>query len=246
MKKKALAAIEKNGALLVFPIKNKAEPDSIWSVLYPRSKMRWEWDENGDSRVSDLWILREELSRSKKVIYTKWYQGRATFFSREVFVNLLAYLRSEKPFSKEAQNILDGLEMDSPLSTKQIKVMAELQGKWLEASYNRAMKQLWNRLQIVAFGEVDDSSFPSLAVGATKILFEDLWLEAQKVDPRVAEKFLARKLGADNKFWLFAQNTKVPASLSFTRCGNAALSEGKGSRYLLLQMGCELPILDEF
>lgn len=35
---------------------------------------------------------------------------------------------------------------------------------------------------IVGFGEVDEGAFPSLAIGATKLLFEDLYEEA-KIQP---------------------------------------------------------------
>ncbi|HMN67936.1 MAG TPA: hypothetical protein PKC28_05290, partial [Bdellovibrionales bacterium] len=78
MRAKAIKAIDKKGALLVYPLNNKKEPASIWSELFPRTKMRWEWDAGSDNRVAELWYLREELSRSRKVVYVKWYQGRAT------------------------------------------------------------------------------------------------------------------------------------------------------------------------
>ena len=208
MKKKALSAIQKNHILLVFPIQNQKDPGSLWYELHPRTKMRWEWDETGDQKVSDLWIMREQLSRSNQVVYTKWYQNRATFFSQEAFINMLAFLRTEKPLSRESHDILDALEMDSPLSTKQIKEAVGLQGRMLESTYNRAMKDLWQRLLIVAFGEVDDSSFPSLAVGASKNIFEELYLRALEIDPTDAEKFLSQALGEDNKFWKFALKVK--------------------------------------
>lgn len=208
MKKKALSIINKKHILLVFPIQNQKEPDSLWNELYPRIKMRWEWDADGDHRVSDLWILREELSRSNKVVYTKWYQNRATFFSQEAFINMLAYLRTEKPLPPESREILEALEMDSPLSTKQIKEVSGLQGRMLEATYNRSMKALWQRLLIVAFGEVEDSSFPSLAVGASQNLFEELYLKSQDVSSEDAKLFLETHLGDKNKFWMFAQKVK--------------------------------------
>ncbi|WP_413557631.1 hypothetical protein [Bdellovibrio sp. HCB209] len=207
-KQKAIQAIEQEGILLVYPIKNSPEPDSLWAHLWPRSKMVWEWDADADHKVSDLWLLKEELSRSNKVVYAKWYQNRATFFSKEAFVHMLAYQRSERPFSHESQTILEALEMDSPLSTKQLKEIAELQGRSLEALYNRAMKALWQKLVIVAYGEIEDSSFPSTAVGATKTLFEPLWEQAQNITPEAAEKYLLKKLGADNKFWKFAKKIK--------------------------------------
>jgi hypothetical protein len=140
--------------------------------------------------------------------FCEWYQGRATFFSREAFVQMLAYLRTSASLSRASQNILEALEMDSPLSTKQIKEAVELQGRFFEADYNRAMKALWNRLWIVGFGEIQDSSFPSLAVGATKNLFEELWLESESVRPESAESWLRKKLGSENKFWKFAQKVK--------------------------------------
>jgi hypothetical protein len=43
------------------------------------------------------------------------------------------------------------------------------------------MKFLWTRLLIVGVGEVDDGAFPSLAVGATELVFEDLWLSRKNV-----------------------------------------------------------------
>lgn len=208
---KAVEAIDEKGALLVFPLQNRAQPESLWSVLHPRSKMRWEWDENGDDRVGRLWRLREELSRSREVVYVKWFQGRATFFSRKVFVLLLAYFESSQKnlaLRWEAQQILEVLEMDSPLSTKQIKEAAELQGKSFESLYNKAMKELWNPLLVVGFGEIEDSSFPSLAVGAAKTLFEELWQESLKVSSEQAESMLEDFFGSKNLFWKFAQKVR--------------------------------------
>ncbi|MBO9665247.1 MAG: hypothetical protein J7501_00345 [Bdellovibrio sp.] len=207
-KQKAIDAINNKGILLVYPIQNRSEPDSLWQNLYPRSKMRWEWDAGGNQKVADLWLMKEELSRSNKVVYAKWYQNRATFFSQETFANMLAYERTEAPMPHESTVILDALEMDSPLSTKQLKEVADLQGRYMESTYNRAMKPLWQRLLIVAYGEIEDSSFPSTAVGATKNIFEPLWEESLLISPEQAEKFLAKKLGTDSKFWKFAQKVR--------------------------------------
>jgi hypothetical protein len=167
--------------------------------------MRWEWDENGDDRVSKLWMIRGNLSTTKEVVYAKWYQGRATYFSREVFVWLLAFLRGgDRPMLREAHQILEILEQDSPLGPKQLREMTETQGRRLEALYQRALKQLWQPLWIVGFGEIEDSSFPSLAVGATKVIYEELWNEALEVEPEEAGERLRHKLGAKNPFYLYA------------------------------------------
>jgi hypothetical protein len=204
-KDKAITAIEKNGILLVFPIKNKKEYNSIWKELYPRSEMKWEWNEDSDDRVAKLWHLREELSRSKEVVYTKWLSGRATFFSRELFKALYRLSREWKPhWIKESSQILERLNMDSPLSTKQLKEATELQGRYFERIYEKALKPLWQHLDIVAFGEIQDSSFPSLAIGATKTLFEDLVHEANQLTLEEAQSIFRKYIPEQSvvdKFW---------------------------------------------
>lgn len=208
VRKKAIHAINRRGCLLVYPLNNRKEPSSIWSELYPRTKMRWEWDADGDNRVADLWHLREILSRSREVVYVKWFQGRATFFSFEVFAQLLAMLGAhrfaERALSLDSQNILELLLSDSPLSTKQLKAAAEMEGRLLEPTYNRALKPLWNHLLLVGFGEFDDSSFPSLGVGATATLFEELWNQSAKVDAEKAHELVKAKLGETNPFYKYA------------------------------------------
>nr|BFD60401.1 hypothetical protein CKG001_25080 [Bdellovibrio sp. CKG001] len=207
-KAKMIAAINERGCLLVYPLENRKEPASLWSELYPRTKMRWEWDQDGDNRVAELWVLREELSRSEEVVYAKWFRNRATFFSKEVFVHLLAWLGSSQGrvnLPRSSQEALDSFLQDSPQSTKIIKENLGWQGKMMESHYNRAMKPLWNYLFLVGYGEVQDSSFPSLNMAATQNLFEDLWLKSQELDAASAESFLRKKLGPDNLFFKYAQ-----------------------------------------
>lgn len=204
---KLIKAIEKQGSLLVFPMDNSPLPKSLWSELYPRTKMVWEWDENGDGRVFELWALREELSRSPEVRYVKWFKQRATFFAPDIFINLLAFFQSaenQQKLSRSSQEALDSFLMDSPQSTKIIKENLGWQGKMMESHYNRAMKPLWNYLYIVGNGEVQDSSFPSLNMAATANLFEQDWLAAQKISPVKAQVFLEKRLGEENLFYRYA------------------------------------------
>jgi hypothetical protein len=199
----AIAKINRRGVLLVFPINNRKEPLSLWSEFYPRKKLRWEWDDSGDNRVFDMWTLMKRLSDCDKVVYSKWYQNRATFFSRELFTALLSLKMRQPDFqmlSPTAKLLLEILEQDSPLSTKQLKQQSELQGKFNEGIYNRGMKELFQRLQIVAYGEVDDGAFPSLAVGATRLLFEDLWNEASELSEKIAEQVLERDMPSGSLF----------------------------------------------
>ncbi len=196
-KKAAIQAIDRYGMLLAFPLDNRAEPKSLWSVFYPRSKMRWEWDDDGDNRVANLWHLREELSRSKRVIYAKWFRGRATFFSMPLFTALLAIYQRQPGFdrlSRDARDLLSLLEENSPQSTKQLKRQSGLVGRALEPTYNKALQELWQRMRIVAFGEVDEGAFPSLAIGATRLIFEQVYQEARALPLHEAEAILAAYL----------------------------------------------------
>ena len=214
----AIAKIEKRGILLVFPITNRAEPRSLWSELHPRVTMRWEWDESGDGRVVELWRIRERLARSGDVVYAKWFRGRATLFALPVFRGMLSMLQiaGDLTFglSPQAKKLLDILEDDSPQSTKALRGNADLQGRANEAIYTRALKELWSRLLIVGAGEVDDGAFPSLAIGATRLLFEDLWLES--ATPRASD--LARVEAVFAEAPLFARELeKARASITGVR-----------------------------
>ncbi len=214
---KVIQAINQHGILLTFPIKNRKEPLSLWNALYPRSEMKWEWNEDSDARVAQLWHIREQLSRSRKVVYSKWYQGRATFFSLEAFAHLLsvqkAFQKRTHLESREAKEIMDALEMDSPLSTRQIKDIAELKGKSFEAVYQRVMKELWWSGLIIGFGEIEDSSFPSLAVGATSLLFEDVWSQGEKLKSDESRYWLKKKLSAENLFYKILEKRLKDPSL---------------------------------
>ncbi|MEW6055272.1 MAG: hypothetical protein AB1540_01550 [Bdellovibrionota bacterium] len=216
-RKSAISAINTHGMLLVFPIDNARLPLSLWSVAYPEHKMLWQWDDEGDDRVSRMWHLREELSRSREVIYTKWYRGRATFFSKSIFTAMLAsFLGGKEPLrglSHEAREILEILETDSPLSTKALKRSSGLQGRTQEATYQRTLKELWSRLLIVGFGEVDEGAFPSLAIGSTRVLFEDLFQQAQKMSPKESQERLKEFFKTNalaEKFFLRTQNSFQP------------------------------------
>lgn len=209
--KKAISKINQAGILVVFPIANKKEPRSLWSEFFPKSTMKWEWNEDGDDRVSDMWALMKRLSDCREVVYSKWYQGRATFFSRELFTALLKLnfenFENTEGLSREARDILSELESDSPLSTKQLKKLVELQGKDNEGRYQRAMKSLFARLLIVGYGEVDDGAFPSLAVGATRNLYEDLYLEAASLSNEKALAILEQYMPSGSLFRKFFDKT---------------------------------------
>lgn len=189
--KSAIKQIDQHGCLLVFPINNRPAPLSLWNCFYPKDKMIWEWSEDSDDRISQMWHLMKSLSDCRQVVYSKWYQGRATFFSRELFISLLKiHLQptTSSRLSRTSIDLLEALESDSPLSTKQLKRQTDLQGRINESQYTRGMKALFQQFHIVAFGEVEDGAFPSLAVGSTRVLFEDLVIKSQTLTQARAQK----------------------------------------------------------
>ncbi len=201
---KAIARIRERGVLLVYPINNRPEPRSLWSEFFPKTPMVWDWNEDSDQRVAGIWQLMKRLSQTGDVVYAKWYQGRATFFSRKLFTAMLAVLRrSQNPrrvLSGGSKIVMEVLENNSPISTKELKRAADLQGRAHETEYNRAMKELFSRLLIVGFGEFEDGAFPSLAVGATELLFSDLWLQAEEMRPSDADSVIESFMPAGSHF----------------------------------------------
>ena len=197
--------------LLVYPIHNRELPRSLWSEFFPDTDMVWDWNEDADHRVSDMWSLMKRLSDCREVVYSKWYQGRATFFSRELFLAMLCLRRRQfdmrRRLSSTAQLLFEVLENNSPLSTRKLKELTDLQGRLHEAEYSRAMKELFSCLLIVGFGEVDDGAFPSLAVGATELLYDDLWRQAEKISIRKAQETLDRMMQSSSHFRRFFEKT---------------------------------------
>ncbi len=200
---RATSIVDRLGICLVYPIDNAREPTSLWSELYPRSKMEWSWDADADPRVAEVWHLREQLARSSDVAYAKWFRGRATFFSLPVFHALLGRLAGAGDvlagLPHESVELLERLRELSPRSTKELRAEVGLRGKPFESLFAHAMKALWTRLLIVGTGEVPDGAFPSLAVAATEMMFEDAWNARARV-PRAAEAELAKVLARSKAF----------------------------------------------
>jgi hypothetical protein len=178
----AVKHVQKHGVLLLFPINNRPEPLSLWHCFFADDEMRWEWSDDGDNRIALIWHLRAPLSQRDDVVYTKWFQGRATCLSIESFRSLAAYVApipvDRLGLSSEARDVLEILEADSPLPTKRLRIDAGLDGKEQQRVFESVMKELWSRLLIVGSGEVEEGGFPSLAVGASRLLYEDAWQEA--------------------------------------------------------------------
>jgi hypothetical protein len=197
---RAIEAVEQHGVLLVYPVKDKRDPLSLWHVFYPRSEMKWAWDDAADPRVAELWHLRAALAESKRVVYSKWLGGRATLFSQSLFRAMLAALRAKGSpvpgLGRSSRALYEILLDDSPQGTSALRANAGLEGRLHEADFTASMRALWSRLLIVGVGEREEGGYPSLAVGATELLFETLWNDAGSLrveDTTLLERTLANK-----------------------------------------------------
>lgn len=211
--KKAVAAINSHHIQLVYPIKNAQEPASLWRSLHPRSFMKWDWSEDADQRVVDIWHLKDELCFGQDVVYAKWFRGRATFFSKEIFVPVLRLLETtqvdEIYRNTHANDIYEELLDRSPQTPKLVGQAVDLSGSQSRSDYEKGVKLLWEQLLIVGTGEVDEGQFPALAMGATKHIFEDLWDEARSMDPLDASERCRTLLPADSSFYKFLNRMMI-------------------------------------
>lgn len=234
---RAISIVNRQGICLVYPIDNAREPPSLWSELYPRSKMEWSWNADADPRVAEVWHLREELARSSDVAYAKWFRGRATFFSLPVFHALLGRLASAGDvlagLPHESVELLERLRELSPRSTKELRAEAGLRGKPFESLFMHAMKAMWTRLLIVGTGEVPDGAFPSLAVAATEMMFEDAWNARTRV-PRTAEAELAKVLARSKGFAREVVKSEKTVREATARSRSGVGGEGEGEEDLHL------------
>lgn len=218
---RAIDAINKHSALLVFPIKNKIEPLSLWQVFHPRTKMDWDWSEDGNNLVARMWHLREELSRSDLVVYTKWYQGRATFFSTSFFPYILSYFSQkldwDRTLSEHARYIYRALLENSPQAPKQLRrTLRDEYGLELTAAeLEKVVKQLFRYLLIVGYGEIDEGAFPSLAIGASKNIFEELWDKSLTISTAQRSEAIENLLPRNSTFAKYIM--KKCAQLEVTR-----------------------------
>jgi hypothetical protein len=207
----AVKRINDRGVLLVFPINNRPLPLSLWSEFFPKTRMVWDWNDDAAGAVHDMWGLMKRLSDCREVVYSKWYQGRATFFSRDLFTAILCLrcrqFDARRRLSPTARTLFEVLENNSPLSTRKLKELTDLQGRLHEVEYSRAMKELFSRLLIVGFGEVDDGAFPSLAVGATELLYDELWRQAEAMSLRKAQTAIDRWMPQSSHFRRFFDKT---------------------------------------
>jgi hypothetical protein len=69
------------------------------------------------------------------------------------------------------------------------------------------MKMPFAKLLIVGFGEVDDGAFPSLAVGATELLHDDLCRDAEVMPIRRAQEIIDRFMPVSSDFRRFWDRT---------------------------------------
>lgn len=231
---RAVKAINKHHILLVYPIKNAPEPQSLWSILHQGVEMHWDWSEHADRRIEKMWHLKDELCEHRDVVYAKWFRGRATFFSKEIFPAFLRVLGTtqfdEVLQSRDGDAIYQQLLDNSPQTPSMLKEAVEMESEHNRARFDKAMNVLWKRLFIVGTGEVDEGQFPALAAGATRHMFEDLWDEAEEMTLADAQDLIAKNLSPDSLFLKFLQRRlKTPLNSKKTPVAGTEFALPRGS-----------------
>jgi hypothetical protein len=174
----AIREVERLGCVAVFPEKSskKSSIVSLWELFYPRSPMKWEWDESADNRVVKLWWLKNEVARTQKVLYGRFFSNRPVFVSPSEAQKILKSLHL-RPLSPLAREILARLEDNSPQTKRMLG--RELRGDGWEptrADFERALLDLQKSFQIVSLGdsEREKGPMPSSEYAAFGLIFPNL------------------------------------------------------------------------
>ncbi len=174
----AIREVERLGRVAIFPEKNRKKSSiiSLWELFYPRTPMRWEWDESADKGVVKLWWLKNEVARTQKVLYGRFFSNRPVLVSLAEAQRILKSLKSQ-PLSPLAREILLRLEDNSPQTKRMIG--RELRGDGWEptrAEFERALLELQRNFKIVSLGdsEREKGPMPSSEYAALALLFPNL------------------------------------------------------------------------
>ncbi|MEO5668509.1 MAG: hypothetical protein ABIR96_10655 [Bdellovibrionota bacterium] len=176
--KSALDQVERVGRVAIFPEKNKKKNSivSLWEIFYPRTKMKWEWDEAADNRVVKLWWLKNEIAQTQKVLYGRFFGNRPVLVSKKEALKILVTLEPRR-HSRLASEILSRLEDNSP-QTKRMLGRALRDDGWepTKSEFEKALLDLQRDFKIVNLGdsEREKGPMPSTEYATLALIFPDV------------------------------------------------------------------------
>jgi hypothetical protein len=176
--KNAIFEVERLGTVAIFPEKSRKKSSiiSLWELFYPRTPMRWEWDESADKGVVKLWWLKNEIAQTKKVLYGRFFSNRPVLVSISEAQTILKSLKP-RPLSSLAREILSRLEDNSPQTKRMLGRELRRDG-WepTRAEFERALLELQRNFQIVSLGdsEREKGPMPSSEYAALGLVFPQL------------------------------------------------------------------------
>ncbi len=175
----AVALIEERGCVAVFPdTARKSSPwVSLWELYYPRSPFRWNWEEGADPRVVRLWWLKDELARSKRVVYGRFFGNRPVFLSLGEAAKIVKNHPQPQSLSALARECLSQLEDNSPLTKRMISRELRKSGyEFSRSEIDRALLDLQKSFRIVSLGDSEREAgpMPSSEYAATALVFPQL------------------------------------------------------------------------
>lgn len=175
---KVLSLINEHQIVYVYPHKSKEEV-SIFRLLYPKKEFRWDWSEAADPKLVELWWLKDDLARSKKVVYGRFFKAKPCFVSIKKFQLLLKNtLVNIDQLNALETFIYELLLENSPQSTRMIKKVYRKLGVevYTRTEWNKAFLGLQKKLLICNLGdsEREHSPMPSTEYAAVEHVFENL------------------------------------------------------------------------
>jgi len=174
----ALDQVEKIGRVAIFPEKKPSKHSiiSLWELFYPRTKMKWEWDDSADNRVVKLWWLKNEIAQTQKVLYGRFFGNRPVLVSKSETRRTLKTLE-KKPLTSLAREILSRLEDNSPQTKRMLGRELRAEG-WepTKSEFERSLIDLQKNFLIVSLGdsEREKGPMPSSEYAALSLIFPDL------------------------------------------------------------------------
>ena len=198
----AVRFIDAVGYCLLFPIKNLPLPSLYYAVARRDIHLGPGWDKYCEK----IWHWKDELPRSRRAFYAKYFKGRGTFISLGLLAHFLAANQTPAApgdhecfyaagrISHDARTIWAALEQHGPLATLELRHACKMDSQAGNARFKRAMLQLQRLLLVVHFGaEQETAAWASGRFELTCRAFPRQALLARRIAPEAARAAIAAK-----------------------------------------------------
>ena len=195
----AVRFIDAVGFCLLFPVKNVLLP-SLYYAMTRRIPITW------DKYTVKLWEWKDELPRRRRALYTKYFRGRGTFFSRAMLANFLALrggsariaghetFYSAGKVSHDARTLWQTLAEHGPLATLELRHACKLDSKAGNTRFKKAILELQCLLVVTHFGaEQETAAWASNRLELVARAFPEEAQQCRGITPAAARAAIAKR-----------------------------------------------------